>query len=252
MAAINSAPKGTVIAVFPRAAYVRFPGGLVVLTSPGVGPGPLHLSSPLDPSRLRVGATFAVPGGWGDLITVWRGALPADRDAVDAGLLAPIARSSALLTPTYRERWRAATEQDDLAGAAGILGGLGPGLTPSGDDALAGMLLAAHLRWPDIESDLVALARGIGTHEISLAFLGWAARGQSIEAVHRLLTGDASAAADLAACGHTSGADLALGLQAGLTARRLTGPRLTELRPGMPGFAPRSGWRAPGEVSPAR
>jgi hypothetical protein len=213
-AAIASAPSGTVIAVFPRAAYVRFPAGVVALTAPGVSPGPLHLRAPLDPSALRVGATFVVPTGW-DKATVWRGTLP-DPETVDAALLAPVARRSALLTPPYRDRWRAASEQGDLAAAARILGGLGPGLTPSGDDALAGMLLAARMGGPEIEGDLVTLARRVDTHEISLAYLHWAARGQSTEAVHRLLAGDATASADLAACGHTSGADLALGLLAGL------------------------------------
>ncbi|MDQ1426756.1 MAG: hypothetical protein QOK39_232, partial [Acidimicrobiaceae bacterium] len=97
-------------------------------------------------------------------------------------------------------------------------GGLGPGLTPSGDDTLAGILLAARLRRPEAEDHLVALAKTVATHEISRAFLLWAARGQSIEPVHRLLAGDATAARDLAAFGHTSGADLALGLRYGLTA----------------------------------
>lgn len=239
--ALDSAPAAAVIATFAKAAYLRFPGGVVALTAPGVYRGPLHLSSPIDPLSLKVGATFVVPHEWRETLTVWRGGTP-DLDAFDVRQLVPIARHSALLTPQYRDRWRAASEQDDLSAAARLLGGLGPGLTPSGDDALAGMFLATRLRWPDREDDLVALARQVATHEISRAFLGWAARGQSIEPVHRLLGGDVAAGAELAACGQTSGADLALGLAMGLT----------RPWPGMPGFAPRSGWRAPREVSPAR
>jgi Protein of unknown function (DUF2877) len=226
--ALDSAVEATVIATSAKAAYLRFPGGVVALTAPGICPGPLHLSSPIDPSSLRVGATFVVPYEWRETLTVWRGRTP-DLEAFDVRRLVPIARHSALLAPPYLDRWRAACELEDLSAAAGLLGGLGPGLTPSGDDALAGMLLARRLRWPHGEDDLVALARQIPTHEISRAFLGWAARGQSIEPVHRLLAGDATGGPDLAACGHTSGADLALGLAVGLAAPSLTGLSLTGL-----------------------
>ncbi len=152
-----------------------------------------------------------------ETVTLWQGELP-PRRAINLELLAPIARRSALLAPPLARRWRAATEQHDLAGACRILGGLGPGLTPSGDDALAGILLAARLGRPEAEDHLVALAKSVATHEISRAFLIWAARGQSIEPVHRLLAGDATAARDLLAFGHTSGADVALGLHFGLKA----------------------------------
>ena len=152
-----------------------------------------------------------------ETVTLWQGELPT-HCTIDLDLLAPVARRSALLSPPLASRWRGATEQHDLAVVCRILGGLGPGLTPSGDDALAGVLLAARLSRPEAEDHLVALAKTVATHEISRAFLIWAARGQSIEPVHRLLAGDAAAARDLAAFGHTSGADLALGLHFGLRA----------------------------------
>jgi hypothetical protein len=220
--AMASAPSGTVIAVFARAAYVRFPAGVLAVTAPSLPRGPLYLSGAGDPSALRVGGTWAAPDRWSDrpaveTVTLWQGELPT-HFAIDLELLAPVARRSALLAPPLASRWRAATEQRDLAGACHILGGLGPGLTPSGDDALAGMLLAARVRWPGTEDHLVALAKTVATHEISRAFFEWAARGQSIEPVHRLLAGDATAAHDLDAFGHTSGADLALGLLFGLRA----------------------------------
>jgi hypothetical protein len=59
--ALTSAPAGTVIAVFRRAAYVRFPAGVIAVTAPGVGCGPLYLSGAGDPSSLRVGGTWVAP-----------------------------------------------------------------------------------------------------------------------------------------------------------------------------------------------
>ena len=104
----------------------------------------------------------------------------------------------------------------DLPELAAYLGGRGPGLTPAGDDCLAGLFLVAHLTG----SDVTALADTVPTNDISLAFLHWAARGQSIEPVHRLLmSGDRASADraldDLLRFGHSSGADLALGLRVG-------------------------------------
>jgi hypothetical protein len=70
---------------------------------------------------------------------------------------------------------------------------------------------------------LVELAARARTNDIARAFLLWAARGQSIEPVHRFLAAVAaqdeqaarSALADLLRVGHTSGADLATGLRLG-------------------------------------
>jgi hypothetical protein len=210
------------MATFDKAAYVRFPDGIVALTGPTVALGPLHLRSSLDQATLSVGETFAVPPAWTKRVQVWRGALP-EGHPIDAGILEQVSRKSALLSDPLRLRWAEATTTTDLPQLCRVLGGLGPGLTPSGDDALAGILLAARLRWPEAEAYLVGLATQVDTHEIARAFLIWAARGQSIEPVHRLLhegtasLGGAEAAAALLAVGHTSGADLALGLHLGLT-----------------------------------
>ena len=105
------------------------------------------------------------------------------------------------------------------------LGGVGPGLTPAGDDCLAGILLVARIRGGEAaEAELVAVAGSVDTNDVAAAFLVWAARGQSIEPVHRFLVsaarGDATRATDALAAlvgfGHSSGADLALGLRLGL------------------------------------
>jgi hypothetical protein len=215
-AATAASAPGTVIACCTKAVYVRFPSGIVALTAPSVPLGPLHVSSTLDFAHLAVGDTFAVPDRWRRSSAIWRGAVPDPFD-VQPELWATAARRSPLLSEPFVHRWEAAAQLTDLAAVCRLLGGLGPGLTPSGDDALAGMLLAVHIRQPDADERLVVLADQVDTHEIARAFLVWAARGQSIEPVHRLLSGDATAAADLLAFGHTSGADLALGLWHGLT-----------------------------------
>ena len=201
------APEGTVIATFPKATYLRFPLGVLALTDV---PGALHICG-ADRSGLGKGDRFTTPPSWYPRLVAWRGALPA-ADDVSTEQVWAVARHSALLQAPYMAKWRAACQARDLVAACRLLGGLGPGLTPSGDDALAGMLLAARLQRPGDEEYLVSLAETVATHEISLAFLRWAARGQSVEAVHRLLLGDGRAGGELLALGHTSGADLALGL----------------------------------------
>jgi len=113
------------------------------------------------------------------------------------------------------------------AGAAD-LAGLGPGLTPSGDDVLAGMLLALRL-WPDVAgplgvgvaSTLIVGTAALRTGRISRAYL-WAARqGHAAEAWHDLVralpadpAGIRAAAARILQTGETSGADMLAGFVA--------------------------------------
>lgn len=127
----------------------------------------------------------------------------------------------------------------DLAGTVEVaesLVGLGPGLTPSGDDVLAGLLLALRLLGGAIRGGTRAvwLADWLGaavtchaadrTTSVSATLLHCAARGQAAAEVATLLrafAGQEAAApamARLLAVGHTSGADLAWGLAAGCRA----------------------------------
>ncbi|MFE9311980.1 DUF2877 domain-containing protein [Streptomyces sp. NPDC006706] len=109
--------------------------------------------------------------------------------------------------------------------AARALLGLGPGATPSGDDFLCGLLLAAQVqrRPPDW---LVALAHIAAeadrlTPPVSAALLRQAAEGLCIPQVAALLRaaatgGDPSGPVTaLLAVGHSSGCDLLHGLCAG-------------------------------------
>ena len=112
------------------------------------------------------------------------------------------------------------------AAAVGLLG-LGPGLTPSGDDFVGGLLIALR------ELGLSSLADRIGervvfesaerTNTISAAHLRWAARGQGSEALHdtfRALRGHSEGDLDeslttLAGVGHCSGWDALAGIVLG-------------------------------------
>lgn len=109
--------------------------------------------------------------------------------------------------------------------AAEALLGLGPGATPSGDDFLCGLLLAARLSPlpPTWLPALVATAEQAGTRTppVSAALLRHAADGHCIPQVAALLHAAATGAdlaapvADLLAVGHSSGSDLLHGLCAG-------------------------------------
>ncbi len=133
--------------------------------------------------------------------------------------------ATSLLGPEVRSRVRSRLGRGDLVGAAGLLVGRGPGLTPAGDDVLAGLLFAARLLGgPEAEGRLESIAHGARTTLISRAFLLWAARGQAIAPVHDLLDAAVagrrrlarSAAAALGRVGESSGADFALGLRWGI------------------------------------
>jgi hypothetical protein len=206
--ALAAGGPGTVIAVFRKAAYVRMPTGLVALTMWDVPAGPVHARGALPRRRLAAGdrVTVDIAGA-----TVWRGELPTDL----SGALDVLAGAPASALEEYPAQVAAAVaclDRGDLNGVVDAIAGLGPGLTPAGDDVLAGILLVACNRHAAIEA-----ADRARTNDIARAFLAWAARGQSIEPVHRLLAGGGPAAlADLLGVGHSSGADMAFGLRLGL------------------------------------
>jgi hypothetical protein len=104
-----------------------------------------------------------------------------------------------------------------------ILIGLGPGLTPSGDDALAGAMIALHtFSQAALAARLAAWAlprAAAGTGKISCAHLAAAAEGEGAGALHDVLAALSSPdAASLATClddvariGHCSGWDALAG-----------------------------------------
>ncbi|MGW1005489.1 DUF2877 domain-containing protein [Streptomyces sp. NPDC002520] len=105
--------------------------------------------------------------------------------------------------------------------AARALLGLGPGLTPSGDDVLCGALLASRAWGGPLAPLTDALADApCRTPLLSAALLCHAARGECVgqaAALVRALNGDAPlepALRELLAVGHHSGGDLARGVAA--------------------------------------
>ncbi|WP_052423868.1 DUF2877 domain-containing protein [Nonomuraea candida] len=118
--------------------------------------------------------------------------------------------------------------------AAEQLVGLGPGLTPSGDDVLAGLLVALrHLGLATGTEPAVRLADWLAatvtydartrTTPLSATLLHCAARGEASPEVIAVLRGAAGrqplepALRHLYRLGHTSGADLAQGIAIGVT-----------------------------------
>lgn len=125
----------------------------------------------------------------------------------------------------------AAIRNGDRAAAAGAargLIGLGPGLTPSGDDALAGVESALHAAFDPAAGFLGAVLADVETRTtvVSVALLRHAAQGEMAERVHRLLDGllapdpaTLAPAVEMAVRhGGTSGSDLLAGVLLGLDA----------------------------------
>jgi hypothetical protein len=219
---------GRVRAVFRRAAYVDVDGELLAVCDESVPPGPLHLRVARLPP-LAAGDTFSIEGL--DRVPRWQPA------AIDPdGLERHRADAVALLNPdSRRNRGRSptliASSSEDLVGVARLIGGRGPGLTPAGDDVLAGILVVSAVRARPVDPEVrAAAAVARPTTEIARAFLRWAASGLSIAPVHDLLAavsrGDPApvrAAHDrLLGIGATSGADLAYGLGLALSAQPST------------------------------
>jgi hypothetical protein len=217
---------GRVVASLRRAVYVDLGGAVLAVVSADAPPGPIHL---------RVGGlSRPAPGSRVSLV----GPVPASarwrKPALDAALFrrrADEARRSLRAIPSALaghpavEVAESAVGRGDLAAAVAALTGLGPGLTPAGDDVLGGLFVVLAAGGHD-ERELLEAAAGARTHAISRSFLAWAARGQAVEPVH-LLLGALMRTDPVAierhreavlALGHTSGADLLLGLRLGLGA----------------------------------
>ena len=139
----------------------------------------------------------------------------------------PVARRAAAPVAALSD-WLAAggraAEASEVAEPVTALLGLGPGLTPSGDDLLAGVLVALHrLGWQtscDALWRLIEPRLAVATHPISAAHLRAAAAGGCAAALdgvlHALLQADrrtlSAGLATLATVGHSSGRDALAGV----------------------------------------
>lgn len=217
---------GRVVAVYRKAIYLRIGGDLVAVVSPAAPSGPLHLRCDAVPparkgEQVLCDGTRIAARTWAVRCDppTWNGTLP-------TGL--PRLRPEAWLPPEVPAgagRVHEAVPAGDLEAVALLLGGRGPGLTPAGDDVLAGLLVVARALWgPGCEARLDAVASSVPTTEPAEAFLRWAARGQCVAPAHDWLwavaRADAAAVRDaerrLTAVGASSGRCLLAGMAVGL------------------------------------
>lgn len=212
--------EGEVCAVFRRSFYARFPGErYACVGDSSLGRGPLN----------ALVGTFRLPA-IGDRVEIsvdkavrWEPPMH-EQNALDRGLLSEarvpeqglgcliVGQHNALsmhAQPALEaiDRWLVG---NSLGAEAAQLVGLGPGLTPSGDDYFGGILVALHALRRVAQAD--SLWRWLGpqlaerTSAISAAHLAAAAAGQAHEALHAVLAG-APDLERLDAVGHCSGWD---------------------------------------------
>lgn len=221
-----------VLAVFSRATYVQLDTDVLAIVTTEVPRGPLHLRVHQVPPK-EVGQSFflepiILPMAYAAALgegqqRCWTPARVDGNGLLRSRPGVPSADASALAGSAAVRRASQALSDHDLVGTVSLLAGLGPGLTPSGDDVLAGILLVASLTGRFTPCELRAAADTARTHDISRSFLRWAANGHSIEPVHDLLfavaTGRPTHEAEqaVAAIGATSGHDLLLGLRIALS-----------------------------------
>src|SRR2546428_1335833 len=153
-----------------------------------------------------------------------------DREAPEGGLARAVSHPNASTTalerraaPAIVELARGLQRRDAIlvSRASGALAGLGPGVTPSGDDVLVGGLLAFALHADDSRVMRQAIISAVRdrTTRISLAYLESAARGEASESWHRLVAAlavddpgrIAGATRGVMAFGETSGSDMLAG-----------------------------------------
>ena len=220
--------EGEVCAAFRRSFYLRFPGERYVCVGDvSLGRGPLNaLVADLHVPALgeRIAVTVA---------SVWQPTL-ADSIQIDSFRSAtpPDEGLGCLLTGRHNALAEHALPSIDALDQwlrhglavppdAEALIGLGPGLTPSGDDYLGGMMVALHALgrdgqgralWRWLQPRLAAR-----TSAISAAHLAAAAEGEAHEVLHQVLQ-NVSPPSALDAVGHCSGWDALAGAAAVLRA----------------------------------
>jgi len=256
----SAGARGTVLAPFERSAYLEVGGRIVALAASDLGRGPFtitlgglpslpHLAGPvvLEHGELSVGPitidlrgaslwdpTLA-PAGAAGLSTALRAAalgelLTGAPEGSISGLLTS-ARTPLLdalargLGAIARLMTGGGNSGMALAAVGTEIAGRGPGLTPSGDDLLIGILHAFTV-WPHLipSREGLALGRllagvaGSRTTRISAAYLRAAAEGLASEPWHVLVRSLGGSADDLRLAvrrllrvGETSGADALTG-----------------------------------------
>jgi len=230
--------EGEVCAVFRRSFYLRLGARYACIGERSVGRGPLNalvaaFAEPPLGARVLVATDRAelwAPRPMGGAARPHLDALRAcldghvPQEGLGCTILGVHNALSVHAQPALEalDRWLAGHA---LANEAAQLIGLGPGLTPSGDDYLGGVLIA--LRWLGRGAHAESLWRWLEprlgrTGVISAAHLAAAAGGEAHEALHEVMDNLAAwqapdlhpSLARLDAVGHTSGWDALAGIVA--------------------------------------
>ena len=215
---------GDVLVGLLAPAAVRVPGSLVV---------PPRLVEALRPGdELLVGGGSVVAGGMRLAVgRWWDSAVPRLRPLPPPPVLPAPEEVPDAVAAGARVLREAIADGGDVRDAVRHLVGLGPGLTPAGDDVVAGILVAlvaaGNRERAGVVLDGVRPCRQ-RTTALSAALLDHAAAGRAVPQLARYLQAPADPAvlAGLLAVGGTSGAALALGAGIGLSAAaaRMTSP----------------------------
>lgn len=233
---------GTVVGTFRHGCYVQVNGDVYAIAGPAVAPGPIHLVLRATPHPAPEGLKVWRDGGllcseeWWIGLSGSRVYAPVMPDPVTVRQGTPMLSEmlERLDVPgDLSSRWpqvRSAVAAGDLLRVRELLEGRGGGLTPTGDDVLAGILLVGDwCGWDRLE--LVRIAESAATTTLSRSFLKWAARGLSLEPVHDLMmcaavddrSGFDKTFTAISAIGGSSGTALLWGI--GLAASQLQQPR---------------------------
>jgi hypothetical protein len=203
---------GRVVAVFPTCVYVELAGRLVAVEAAGGLRLPCAVLLGLPPVARPLADVRA-----GDDVSTGPGGLQV------GPLTVRVARWWAPAAPRGARVLQPAPAEPGMTAAVVDLLGRGPGLTPAGDDLLAGLLVGLAGR-PDLRDPLAAAVLAAAprrTTWLSAELLTHAAHGRAARAVVAVADamagyGDDSALPralpELLAVGHTSGSALARGL----------------------------------------
>lgn len=198
LACQSASMPGRVVGTFSSGFYVATAETLFAVGGPSIPAGPIHLvlEAPPPPVTDQSIVHLAPDRLWMASCTIELSRAACHRPTQPSpSLLRTIAPTLARLDRRDTvpndvvHVWKAvslAVERADLHAARKLLEGLGTGLTPTGDDVLAGIVLFA--RWADPLSVVPAeVAMRAATSDLSRCFLTWAAAGQSIQPLHDLI-----------------------------------------------------------------
>lgn len=187
--------EGAVELVFAGGAYVRLGSDWLLLAEPDVPFGPLSMAVPgIGRLDLRPGVDVHVAGMrlavGGDVVRYerMRERRPPGVDVARAPAIGTAFRSGLAELPEAPQRLRdgiAALAAARVVDAVGLLAGCGDGLTPSGDDVLAGYA-GARCVFGGSSRSLSALAAGRSSG-LGLAYLRAAERGELPDPAAHLL-----------------------------------------------------------------